>query len=60
MLGGLGGKVVLRSGAYIIHDDGFYRDISPFSRGVGSPLRSAMHAWGRVVSVQNPRSRSWT
>ncbi|NVI88550.1 alanine racemase [Actinomadura sp. BRA 177] len=54
VLGGLGGKVVLRSGAYIIHDDGFYRDISPFSRGVGSPLRSAMHAWGRVVSRPEP------
>jgi D-serine deaminase-like pyridoxal phosphate-dependent protein len=54
VLGGLGGRVVLRSGAYIIHDDGFYRDISPFSRGAGSPLRSAMHAWGRVVSRPEP------
>ncbi|NKZ05572.1 alanine racemase [Actinomadura latina] len=49
-----GGKVVLRSGAYIVHDDGFYRNISPFARGAGSPLRSAMHAWGRVVSRPEP------
>ncbi|GAA1818182.1 hypothetical protein [Actinomadura chokoriensis] len=61
VLGGLGGNVVLRSGAYIVHDDGFYRDISPFARGTGAdapprsePLRSAMHAWGRVVSRPEP------
>jgi D-serine deaminase-like pyridoxal phosphate-dependent protein len=53
-LGGLGGNVVLRAGAYIVHDDGFYRDISPFARGTGSPLRSAMHAWGRVLSRPEP------
>lgn len=46
-----GTAVVLRSGAYIVHDDGFYRGISPFSRGVDSPFRSAMHAWVRVVSA---------
>lgn len=46
-----GTAVVLRSGAYIIHDDGFYRAISPFARGAGRPFRSAMHAWARVVSV---------
>jgi D-serine deaminase-like pyridoxal phosphate-dependent protein len=43
-------RVLLRSGAYVVHDDGFYRGISPFSRGAGRPLRSAMHAWTRVVS----------
>lgn len=48
--------VLLRSGAYVIHDDGFYRGISPFSRAGsnGSPLRSAMHAWARVVSRPEP------
>jgi D-serine deaminase-like pyridoxal phosphate-dependent protein len=52
VLGGLSGcQVVVRSGAYIIHDDGFYRAISPFARsGGGRPLRSAMHGWARVVS----------
>ena len=39
----------------MIHDDGFYRAISPFSRGVGpAPLRSAMHGWARVVSRPEP------
>ncbi|SNS91550.1 alanine racemase [Rhodococcoides kyotonense] len=44
-------SVVLRSGAYIIHDDGFYSQISPMipSRSE-DPLTSAMHGWARVVS----------
>ncbi|WP_280721894.1 alanine racemase [Kitasatospora sp. MAA4] len=44
--------VVLRSGAYLVHDDGFYRSISPLVRGAegGEPLRSAMHGWARVLS----------
>jgi D-serine deaminase-like pyridoxal phosphate-dependent protein len=46
----LGVKVLLRSGAYLVHDDGFYAGISPFSRGVGKPLASAMHGWARVLS----------
>ncbi|WP_243712750.1 amino acid deaminase [Actinomadura sp. 6K520] len=57
VLGGLAGRVVLRSGAYIVHDDGFYRGISPFARGTGgagSRLRSAMHGWARVVSRPEP------
>ncbi len=51
---GVATRVLLRSGAYVIHDDGFYRGISPFSRGAGAPLRSAMHAWSRVVSRPEP------
>ena len=51
---GLPTRVLLRSGAYVVHDDGFYRGISPFSRGAGEPLRSAMHAWTRVVSRPEP------
>ncbi|WP_226532222.1 amino acid deaminase [Microbacterium paraoxydans] len=43
--------VVLRSGAFQIHDDGFYSRMSPFGPVTGTaPLRSAMHAWSRVVS----------
>ncbi|WP_459960782.1 type III PLP-dependent enzyme domain-containing protein [Nocardia sp. IFM 10818] len=43
--------VVLRSGAYLIHDDGFYSGISPLAAGrADRPLRSAMHGWARVVS----------
>jgi D-serine deaminase-like pyridoxal phosphate-dependent protein len=49
-----GTRVLLRSGAYVIHDDGFYRGISPFSRTGDSPLTSAMHAWSRVVSRPEP------
>ncbi|MFP3345698.1 amino acid deaminase, partial [Halomonas sp. SIMBA_159] len=33
------------------HDDGFYSRMSPFGPLTGTaPLRSAMHAWSRVVS----------
>lgn len=54
-LAGPDADVVLRSGAYIAHDDGFYRGISPFSRGTGPrPLRSAIHGWARVVSRPEP------
>ncbi|MCO6009844.1 alanine racemase [Actinoallomurus purpureus] len=50
-----GTRVVVRSGAYLIHDDGFYRGISPFARdGAAVPLRSAMHGWARVVSRPEP------
>ncbi|WP_255664552.1 alanine racemase [Nocardia sp. JCM 34519.1] len=42
--------VVLRSGAYIIHDDGFYAGISPLA----GRLRSAMHGWARTVSRPEP------
>jgi D-serine deaminase-like pyridoxal phosphate-dependent protein len=48
-------SVVLRSGAYVIHDDGFYAGISPLipSR-TEHPLRSAMHGWARAVSRPEP------
>ncbi|WP_245568567.1 amino acid deaminase [Nocardia concava] len=43
--------VVLRSGAYLVHDDGFYSGISPLAAGHAErPLRSAMHGWARSVS----------
>jgi D-serine deaminase-like pyridoxal phosphate-dependent protein len=48
-------RIMLRSGAYLIHDDGFYRGISPFARDGGAVrLRSAMHGWARVVSRPEP------
>lgn len=44
-------EIVLRSGAFQIHDDGFYSRMSPFGPLTGTaPLRSAMHTWARVVS----------
>lgn len=45
---------VLRSGAYLTHDDGFYRRISPLGadpRIAGTPpLTSALRAWAEVTS----------
>jgi D-serine deaminase-like pyridoxal phosphate-dependent protein len=45
---------VLRSGAYVTHDDGFYREISPLGDhprldGVAS-FRPALRAWAQVTS----------
>ncbi|MEU9045399.1 MULTISPECIES: alanine racemase [unclassified Kitasatospora] len=48
--------VVLRSGAYIAHDDGFYRGISPLARHGGeAPFRGALHGWARVISRPEPQ-----
>lgn len=48
-------RVVVRSGAYVIHDDGFYRGITPAGRTEDAPdLRSAMHVWARVISRPEP------
>ena len=41
--------VVLRSGAYQLHDEGFYRGITPLPG-----LRSAIHGWARVLSRPSP------
>ena len=47
--------VLLRSGAYITHDDGFYRSITPLRRtGAGQELRAAIHGWSAVVSRPEP------
>ncbi|MGF6823044.1 D-serine deaminase-like pyridoxal phosphate-dependent protein [Microbacterium sp. ZKA21] len=48
--------IVLRSGAFQIHDDGFYTRMSPLGAALPTaPLRSAMHAWARVVSHPEPQ-----
>ncbi|MFD5213998.1 alanine racemase [Microbacterium sp. NPDC058345] len=56
-------RFTLRSGAYIVHDDGFYRGISPFDEGAahisdssGASPRfvNAMHGLARVVSSPEP------
>lgn len=50
----------LRSGAYITHDDGFYRQVSPLDEGYAGNrpeagrLRSAMRGIARVVSHPEP------
>ncbi|HKN56101.1 MAG TPA: amino acid deaminase, partial [Amycolatopsis sp.] len=45
---------VLRSGAYVTHDDGFYREISPLGDhpriSDAAPFRPAMRAWAQVTS----------
>ncbi|SEJ15866.1 D-serine deaminase, pyridoxal phosphate-dependent [Arthrobacter sp. yr096] len=46
--------LMIRSGAYIIHDDGFYRGISPFSREGDQPFTAGMYGWARVVSQTEP------
>lgn len=49
--------VLLRPGAYLAHDDGFYREISPWGatpRTDGRPLRAALHGWVRVSSRPEP------
>ncbi|MFK0041502.1 alanine racemase [Paenarthrobacter sp. NPDC090517] len=53
-LGGPAVDLVIRSGAYIIHDDGFYRGISPFSREGDQPFKAGMYGWARVVSQTEP------
>jgi D-serine deaminase-like pyridoxal phosphate-dependent protein len=49
--------VLLRAGAYIAHDDGFYREMSPFGatpRTDGQPLHAALHGWVRVSALPEP------
>ena len=52
-------RPVLRSGAYITHDDGLYRTVSPFGRehrlaGPEQPFRPAMRIWAQVTSRPEP------
>ncbi len=54
---GEGARVVLRSGAYISHDDGLYRRLSPLGehpRTDGEQLVAAMHGWMRITSQPEP------
>lgn len=55
-LSGLGATVVLRSGCYLSHDDGFYSRLTPASvDGWGQDaLRGSLEVWGRVVSRPDP------
>ncbi|ASK66134.1 amino acid deaminase [Brachybacterium avium] len=54
----VGIRRILRSGAYIVHDSGFYRGISPLdtARGVAEEeaLLPGMRAHARVVSLPEP------
>ncbi|MDQ1709140.1 MAG: hypothetical protein QOG49_525 [Frankiaceae bacterium] len=47
---------VLRSGAYIGHDDGFYKEATPYAvrlAGVGE-LQPALRLWAQVLSAPEP------
>lgn len=47
--------VVLRSGAYISHDEGRYARVTPAARGGDGPtLEPAFEVWGRVLSRPEP------
>lgn len=48
--------VVIRSGAYVTHDDLLYSDVSPFSRSARIPedLAAATEVWTHVVSRPEP------
>ncbi|MCF6475783.1 alanine racemase [Nonomuraea sp. MG754425] len=46
-------RVLLRSGAYVTHDDGYYRERTPFNRMEGE-LRPALEVWAHVLSVPEP------
>jgi D-serine deaminase-like pyridoxal phosphate-dependent protein len=48
-------RVVLRSGAYLTHDDGFYRQRTPFVRVPGEgALEAALDLWAQVLSTPEP------
>jgi len=48
-------QVVLRSGASITHDDGIYRERTPFNRvPQEGALAAAFELWGQVLSVPEP------
>lgn len=46
--------VVLRSGAYVVHDDLHYREVTPSTRHDGPALRAAIHVWASVLSRPEP------
>lgn len=47
---------LLRSGAYVSHDDGHYRELTPFNRvPEEGALEPAFRLWSQVVSRPSPR-----
>jgi D-serine deaminase-like pyridoxal phosphate-dependent protein len=49
------GRVILRSGAYVTHDDGYYAKMTPFRRVPGDgPLVAALEVWAQVTSTPEP------
>jgi D-serine deaminase-like pyridoxal phosphate-dependent protein len=49
------GRVILRSGASVTHDDGYYREKTPFQRvPEEGPLAAALEIWAQVISTPEP------
>jgi D-serine deaminase-like pyridoxal phosphate-dependent protein len=49
------GQLVLRSGASVTHDDGYYRERTPFRRvPAEGPLVAALEMWAQVISAPEP------
>jgi D-serine deaminase-like pyridoxal phosphate-dependent protein len=49
-------RILLRSGAYLTHDDGFYSRLTPLARGnaAAPALRPAITVWAPVLSIPEP------
>jgi D-serine deaminase-like pyridoxal phosphate-dependent protein len=49
------GRLILRSGASVTHDEGFYRERTPFNRVPDEgPLVPALEMWAQVLSAPEP------
>ncbi len=51
-----GARLVLRSGCYLVHDNGIYSNGTPSATGVrDAPVfQAALHVWARVLSCPEP------
>jgi len=49
-----GARLIVRPGAYVLHDHDHYRDLTPAATREGPSLTPATTLWGRVVSTPEP------
>ncbi|MCU1405013.1 MAG: amino acid deaminase, partial [Glaciihabitans sp.] len=47
-------RVIIRSGAYVVHDDGIYRRSTPAATRTGPVLQASVNVWARVISAPEP------
>lgn len=47
-------RLLLRSGAYVVHDDGMYAHSTPAATRSGPVFTAAAHVWARVISNPEP------